>query len=368
MAINIRFLADIQNWVSGLGQAKDSLDENAEGLEQLMRRAVELGREIGKSTDDIARDFSQAFGIPLDRAKTAVEEVVAETEGLSDAADDAGKAGQDAGRKVADGMKDAADSTDDIKGATKDTGDRMGELGRIARDVLNGDFVSAAEGASDALGGIGKIAEVGGPIAVALGTLAGILGETLGAAAEEASKRTQAMFDDLAESGDKAISKSYALAAAQDLINNPEQLARAKRIADALGIELPDAILALVGDTEALTGAQGALEEKMSTDTAGKLAGKYNEASKAIGETSDSLDNAGSKAGILSDISARLDDTGSSADESSGKVQSLYDKLSSPPSVPPAKLKLDSSEIDNYRPRTLYIPARIRVGGVDQVL
>lgn len=265
MAISVTFLADIADWVRGLGKSKDSLDENAQGLEDLMRKAVELGRQAGKTGDEIARDFSDAFGLPLDRAKRAVEEVIRETEDLGDA-------GKKAGSEVEHGMDDAADGA---RNASRNIGDDLTGLGSIARDVLSGDIGGAASGAIDALGGIGVkagavagiFAAVGGEAAQLFGSLISDLVEAWDPFDEKTKEVRDNVASALIEMGgyfDEAAINARLTAAASDA----ETLAQAQLLVAATGMDAGDALRALAGITKDETvAAVGALDAALNDST-----------------------------------------------------------------------------------------------------
>lgn len=252
MAISVTFLADIVDWVRGLGKSKDALDENAAGLEDLMRKAVELGRQAGKTGDEIARDFSDAFGVPLDRAKRAVEEVIRETEDLGDA-------GKKAGSEVEHGMDDAADGA---RNASRNIGDDLTGLGSIARDVLSGDIGGAASGAIDALGGIGvKAGAVAGIFAAVGGEAAQLFGSLISELVEAwdpFNEKTQEVRDNvasaLAEMGgyfDEAAINARLREAASDT----DTWNQAMTLAKVTGLSLGDSLRAVAGITKDETAA-----------------------------------------------------------------------------------------------------------------
>lgn len=302
MAVTVRFIADVVNWLSGLDKSEAAVDDNADALEDLMRQAVELGTQAGKTADEIADDFSKAFGVPLDRAKRAVDEVIDSTDQLGDAAKQASDDAAAAGDDIASGLSDGA----------ADAGDSITELGSIARDVLAGDFASATESAIGSLGGLAAAAgvggAVGGAIITALAAVAGAVVAEWQRAAEETEQRISDMYDDMTESGNKYLSATYLISAANALIADDEQIRKAQAYADILGLELPTVIGALVGSTEDLATAQAAVNDQIAGlgDEAGIAQSILYDFRDEIDGIGDSVETAGGKASTLDAFQTHL--------------------------------------------------------------
>lgn len=265
MAVSIKFIADIASWVNGLGKSEDAVEDNEAALEDLMKQAIELGRAAGKTTDEIARDFSQAFGVPLDRAKSAVDEVTGATEDL-------GKAADDAGDEIATG----------IDGGAKDAGSSMTELGSIAKDVLEGDFTGATESAVSALGLLG-------PAGVAAGALVGLAIGAVTSSFEE-NKRKQ---EELAEAASqwatayegaagRVVDASYTVGEILAITTDPERFAEAQKAAEEWGVGVETAVGALAGDATALAVAQDGLADRTQ-----KANDAMSEAERNVGKLGD---------------------------------------------------------------------------------
>jgi hypothetical protein len=272
-----------------------------------------------------------------------------------------GTSAEDAASDVESAAKDSASSLDQITTGAEDAGTGIGGLSEVAERALAGDIPGAAQAASDALGGIGDIVAIGGPVVTALGALAGIVGETLGAAAEEAKQRTSDMFDDMVESGENALSVTFQLAEAQKLIGDDEALAATQRWADSIGIDLSTAVLAASGNADALATAQQALNDKMDSDAPGRLAGKYIPAIQALNDTATAADSAVGKVKLMDQVEGALKDTGAAADTASGQVGNYVQKLGQVPSNVDTTVKviLDDSAVRNYRPSKITLLADI---------
>jgi len=233
MAVTVRFIADVVNWLSGLDKSEAAVDDNADALADLMQQAVELGTQAGKTADEIASDFSTAFGVPLDRAKRAVDEVTNSTEDLADAGKDASAAGDD----IAFG----------IEGGTSKASDSLSELGSIASDVLSGDIGGAAQSAADALSGMAAGAGLG------FGVVAGL--DLISAAAGVVVDAFNNIEAAAAEARDTAYGFAYDVGGALETAGittrlaewtgNTEKFKQAQDIAKVSSRELGDVLLAL---------------------------------------------------------------------------------------------------------------------------
>jgi|GEM_PF-2080224 len=237
MAVTVRFIADVVNWLSGLDKSEAAVDDNADALADLMKQAVELGTQAGKTADEIASDFSDAFGVPLDRAKRAVDEVTSSTEDLADA----GKSAEAAGDDIASGIEG---------GATK-AGGSLTELGSIAKDVLSGDIGSAATGAVDALGSIATAAGIGGAagsaIVSALSGLVGAMVDELTKFAEMSKQVKEGVINDFVELGD-GLDQAAVDRRMKEILGGEDTRRQAMLLKDLLGTDLPTALLVLAGD------------------------------------------------------------------------------------------------------------------------
>lgn len=253
MAVTVRFIADVVNWLSGLGKSEEAVDDNVAALEDLMKQAIELGTQAGRTSDEIASDFSKAFGTPLDQAQRAVREVLDETKDLGDAASDAGREASTGLDKIGSAASDADSDVSKLSGTADDVGSSMTELGSIARDVLSGDIGTAATGAVDALGSIATAAGLGGAAGGAIiGALSGLVGamiDELTKFAEMSSEVKQGVINDFIELGN-GLDQAAIDRRMKEALNTEEGRRQVQLLADLLGTDLPTALLVLGGDFE----------------------------------------------------------------------------------------------------------------------
>lgn len=348
MAINIRFLADVADWLAGLGKSKDAVDDNAKGLEDLMKKAVELGRSVGKSSDEIADDFSKAFGIPLDRAKRAVEEVIEETEQL-------GAGARTASRKVEDGMSDAARSTDKVKDAAKKVGPNLTELGSIARDVLAGDFAGAAESALGSLGALAGLAGVGGAVGGALLESVGGLAEALLTEWSRFPEGVKAARDELTnalvEAGG-AFEDAEIESRLRNIVSDTDKWTSANLIAQATGRDVSEVIATLAG----VTGDADQMLKDWNKSW-GELPGSVPLAD--IDNAGAALTGVAEAGGAIPERLAAVDGALANTKQASADAAAKYDdfrgKLWNPlPTPAPVKIRIDTSDYDNWTPRVKF--------------
>lgn len=235
----------IEEWENSSG---DSADVVAKKLEQVIRTLVKLGTESGKTGDEMRSDLRK-FGLTAEQAEDAVEAVWKEM-----------REGKSAARDVeaaTDALNDTADAAAKVGDASKKTGTDVSELGNIARDVLEGDFASAAEGAIGALSAIGLFAGAGGALGTAIGQ--GVVAAG-GFFLQEWTKVTEAtkqlvaeMYDDMVENGRAALSDQFVTNKIAEIYDpeNVDQFNRAVELSNQLGIERSTIIRAMAGDEEA---------------------------------------------------------------------------------------------------------------------
>lgn len=256
MAVTVRFLADFANYLSGLGKGKQGTKDFADDVEGTARKFIELSRQAGRSTDEIANAVGKAFGVPFDRAKKAVEQVTEEADHAEQALGDMYTAADEAGTGVGEGVE---------KGATR-AGDSMNELGSIVTDVLKGDFGSAASSAIDSLGSLAVFAGVGGGLAVAVaGGLAEIVGNWISEwnrANEESQKRVAEWANAYLEAGNRVLTAGVTAAKFQDIITDPEKFKQAEKNAENWGVAVETAVAAMAGNKGAIDDVTVAVKQQ----------------------------------------------------------------------------------------------------------
>lgn len=227
----------VADWVTA---TENGADDVSEKFEEVLRTLVRLGTESGKTRSDMVRDLGK-LGLSAEQAEDAIEAVW----------DEMGK-----GQQAARDAEKAADSLDGVKDAADGVGSKVTDLGSIAKDVLSGDFGSAAESAIGALAGLGAFAGAGGALA---GLLAGGLADMVGGwvgewgkAAEEVKQRFADAYQSAAEDGRAFLDETQILAMATELYFDPGARKAAGEDAKRLGADLQTVILAQAGDQDAL--------------------------------------------------------------------------------------------------------------------
>lgn len=346
MAVNIRFLADVVNLVKGLSTSKEAIGDNADALEDVMRKAIELGLQMGKTSDQIARDVSSASGVPFDRMLRAVEEVERASHDLADAQEDAGDAAEEAARKTSDAADGAARKTGSIKDKAGEVAGGLSELGSIAKDVLSGDFGSAADGALSTLTGlasaVGIGGAVGGAVSSAIQGLVGGMVEQFQKLSEQTEKVKADIIADFIDLGD-GLDKAAVDQRIKNIFNDPETRKQADLLKQLLGTDLPTAALIMAGDFE----------------TAGIAADKVHDAIQNAGSDVD-LDVWGKLQATMEGVTQGLQDgatyqeaykeatnrTKDAAKDATASVQSLWDLVRNPPKDPKITVGVDTSQAE----------------------
>jgi chromosome segregation ATPase len=121
-----------------------------------------------------------------------------------------------------------------------------------------------------AQGTFGGLASLGGPVGLALGGLAALIGLTfsgLSSSADEnaakAAQSIQDMYADMAESGEKFVSQDFVNQKIQEIIGNQDELNKVKQQAAQASISAQTALRAEAGDQAALnTALEGAIAKR----------------------------------------------------------------------------------------------------------
>lgn len=304
-----------------------------------MSTLVNAARDAGSSVDDLATSF----------------------EGVESSAGTASTASTTSLGKISTEAQTASTEVEGVGTSADGVGTQLGGLGGIADSVLAGDFTSAAQTAGGALDNLAGMAGIGGPVAVALTTLAQLVGSAFTEAADRVREKSSGMFDAMTESGSQALDQTYLLAQAQELIADDKAMEKIRRWSSAIGLDLPTAILASVGSTEDLKRAQDKLAEAYDKDPGAKLAGGFIEATKALNETGEAATTAKSKFDAFSGVKSLLDDNAKAADTAKTSVQKFQDQVMTSLNPAAVKFTVDDSAVKNWRPPMLTIPAQVVV-------
>lgn len=340
--------------------ATQSADDVADKLVAVIRTLVRLGTESGKTRSDMVDDLRR-FGLSAEQAEEAIEAVWDEMGEGQKAARDVEEA-SDALRDVEKNADSAADATRKIGDETSTTGGRFDELGDIARDVLEGDFGSAAETAIGALGALGLFAGAGGALASMIAEGAGsIIGDWIQqwtTGTEEQRKLIASMYEDMLASGRAALSDQFVTDRIAEIYNpdNVDEFNRAVTIANQLGIDRSTIIQGMAGSEEAhaeiiarsrdkleaLNQQQADYVEQNGKESAA-IADKIGEVERGI----DAYDRiAGAQetaAGRAREAADAINSAGGAADTTAGKIDGVSLALNSMPSGKTVVIDADTS-------------------------
>lgn len=234
MAIEIKFLSNIVSFLRGTKSMDDALEDVADALDDVARDA----QRAGDKTEDSLQDAERAS----DRLERSFRDV-------RDAAKDVEKATDDIGDGGKKGFGKASEASGEFKS------EALQNLSEVSSS-FTGDIQSIGDLAQGTFGGLasslpGVLGAAGAGAAVGVGLItAGFV------AAEEKRKALEERANDLAsayiEAGTNVLSALAVADASSAVLTDPEKRKEAQAYADALGIELPDAIRAYVGDANAL--------------------------------------------------------------------------------------------------------------------
>ena len=391
--ISVVLRADPSAFDAGVKQTEAAVDrfiqtveDGADGADQafadVLRSLHDLGRQSGRSSADIARDF-QKLGMSAEDAEDAVAAIERETDQLGksapadlnraeDAVDDLGTTATKTSDDVADlgeSAADAANKTGKIGDAASDVGDGLRSLGDIAKDVLSGDFGSAAEGALDALGGIASAAgiggAVGGAVASAIGGLVGAIIDEWNRFSETVNETRDELVSALVDVGG-AFDEAQIESRIRNVVSDTDSWGSANLIAQATGRDLSDVVATLAG----VTGDADSVLKDWNASW-GDLPGNIPIADidQAGASLTGVADAGGQLPARLAAVNGALASTRQSASDATGKIQETAATLRQGlPAPAPAKVRIDDSDVRNYRAPTVYIPGKVIVRGGMQLV
>ena len=370
--IGINLRADPSQFESGTKAAQKAMDDwvkasedgaadVADKLEEVLRTVVKLGTQTGKTKDEMVRDLRN-FGLSAEQAEDAVEAVWEEMNEGRRAAREVEKAA-DSFEDVEDKADDAADATKRVGDESDKVGSRVSELGDIARDVLEGDFAGAAEGAIGALAGLGAFAGVGGALAGLLAAgAASIVGDWVAAwqkGNEEAIQATNDWADRFIESGGRVLTEELILQESRRiLVEDTEKLAAATSLAAAANVEQSTAIRALAGDTQATLDVEAGLNASREQVAANATAAADAQRDLSAAER-DALSELASGVAVWNEHTGAVDGgiarmqtwsevlaaSGDTADTAMGKIDGVSLALNS---MPPGKTVVVDADTSNF--------------------
>jgi len=198
----------------------------------------------------------------VERGAERISDSLSEVE---DSLDDVGTEGQRS-------LEKATEATDDLGESADATGGKVGAIGGIAKDALEGDLSGAASAGAEALSALGPAGVAAGIIAVGgieiiKGVVEGI-GEATEADQAKAAEWAQAYID----AGSKILSAAQTVASSNAIITDPEQYEKAQENAKNWGVSVGLAVLAMAGNTDALAEATASLDARGDVATANAAA------------------------------------------------------------------------------------------------
>ncbi len=272
---------------------------------EFTRGAKDAEKAVSK-LEDALNDVGAGGARDADKIEDALKDVQSQAKRTERAVDDVGDAGERGFRKLGDKGTEVSGELRQNLGETFSSfrGD-LEDLPQIAQDTLGG------LAGSGALGGIAGLAATAAG-AAGLGLIIGAMDE-INAKNEALQARANDMATAFIEAGTNVMNALSIASAAAEVNTNPEKRKEAQAYADALGIDLPTAIRAYVGDANAM-----AVVDKIAADAKAEnlsIADKQKESQKAL--TSEQLDalktNQGAIAaqrelnGVLDDANAKFD-------------------------------------------------------------
>lgn len=258
-----------------------------EPLEDAQKELQELGRNKGpEQLERGLKDAQRATEKLSDETQTAAREIEREF--------------RDTYRKV---KQSSDDGIDGAKKGLDELGDEAKQTAKETAASFDGSFESiidmGQEVAANAFGGFG-------PAGIAAGlAAAGGIG-LLVAAFDQAEERRQALEDRASslaqayiEAGSTVLDTITLASRVSEVLTTPEQREEAQKLADVLGVDLPEAARVLAGDTNALAGAQEVLAQKREALNKQQQDGKLltEEEAQAYGNQSIALSNAADSLG-----------------------------------------------------------------------
>jgi hypothetical protein len=263
--INIPIAGDASKFIRETSDAEKALDKVADALDDAAKESKEAGRDGERSFRDLTSE---------------VKDTERATDKLADSFDDARKKARDVGDDGERSLRRLGVKGSEVGGELKQN---LGETFSSFR----GDLEDLPQIAQDTLGGLAGSGALGG-IAGLAATAAGAagLGLVIGAmeTIEERNKALEARANELAQAyisaGTNILSAMDVASASSAVLTDPEKRKEVQAYADALGIDLPTAVRAYVGDANAM-----AVVDKVAADAKAenrRMADEQRESLKAL--------------------------------------------------------------------------------------
>lgn len=348
MALKLDILANTSSFVSSMKKAGASVEDIGDDLDDMAREASDAGNKMERTFRDIARESS------------------------------------DAGRKIGRDMKDGTDK------AKKGVDDFRQEASSSMRETAAS--ISSVEDGLDAVQEIAANAFVGfGPVGAGAGLVAalgfGLLLENLNEQNEAIAAQKQYYADayqSAADEGRKFLDVQTILREANDIQFNPDRANEYKRALEqskALSLDINDVLLARAGDEEALQVVMETTKQKLTEVRAASEDASFSEHSAAkeqeanllilqkeyekIGDLhEENAQKAANSQAIKDQLSQQeRDQIKRTADADQARYEGLAEKIANLPKPPDqtVKLKVDDTEVKNYRPPVIQFKGRIQM-------
>lgn len=256
MAIVIDFLANVSSLLKGTTDAEAAFDDVADSLDDLASESQRAGDALGDNIEDGAKD--------ADRATERLERSFRD---LANAAKRESKdAGDDIGRNVKRGTKKAEEGLDDLKSESASTAKESAASFDGSAESIVGSFQEIAANAFAGFGPAGLAA--GAAAAIGIGLVQSAF-ETANTMTEESKERAAEWAQAYIDAGSRILDSSTVFANAQAIVTDPKRYQEAKDNAREWGVSESLALLAMAGNTDALTEAASnlAIKKKEVADT-----------------------------------------------------------------------------------------------------
>lgn len=180
--------------------------------------------------------------------------------------DEVGQTGEDAGQAAAGGLDEAGGSATDVTG-------KLGALGDVASNVLEGDIAGGARSAAGALSGLAAlIPGIGTAIGAGLALAANAFIGSWEKAAKANEERIRSMYDDMIKSGNDFASTNFVNSSISDVLNDEARLTEVKNDAATAGVRVSLALRAEAGDQLALASMLQSVRDRREELTAAQEA------------------------------------------------------------------------------------------------
>lgn len=332
--INIDVAVNSKAAIGGVKDLGAALDDTADSLDDLTRESQQAARASDKALDQTA-DSADDASKGVDGLTRNFRDLTHATQRQDDAADKAA-------RSSSKSFKDAGGATGEFKD------EALANFSEVTSS-FDGSMTSVVDLAQGTFGGL---ASLGGPVGLALGGLAALLGGVFNGLATGADENAKAaaqsiedMYSDMAESGEEFVSQDYVNQKIQEIIGNQDQLNRVRQEAVQAAISEQTALRAEAGDHDALNKAlEGAIAKRKELSdridevvmNGGKVSGELSSQADAAQnlvlhyqDLQNNTDTAKAKADLyrssINETAAAMSSAGGSADALRGKLDAFHD-------------------------------------------